>query len=84
MIVIELKNVPHTFTLKDGSTFRLYAREEREIKDEEVTKEMLEEQKMGDITLLKEKPVAPTPTTKATKPIAKEPVKETEIEANKN
>jgi hypothetical protein len=42
MIVIELKNVPHTFTLKDGSTFRLYAREEREIKDEEVTKEMLE------------------------------------------
>jgi hypothetical protein len=50
--VIEIQGVPHTFTLKDMSTFRIFARQTKPIADDLISSEMRAEEKMGFILII--------------------------------
>lgn len=49
--VIECQGFPHTLTQADGKTFRLFAREVKEIDEKLISPEFLAEQKEGYIIL---------------------------------
>lgn len=51
MKITELKGNAHVFTLKDGKTFRIFAREVKDVKEEDVSKEMRIAEKMGLIAI---------------------------------
>ena len=54
MKIIELKGKPHVFTLKDGKTFRIFARETKTIPDSNVSNELRLAETLGLILLSKE------------------------------
>lgn len=64
VIVQEMKGWPHVFTLKDGTTLRLYPRRNIELDEEKVSDELLTAAKMKFITIF-EKPGTPSPAVKA-------------------
>ncbi len=53
--VIETKGLPHTLTQTDGKTFRIFARQEKEIDAKLVSPEFHAEAKMGQILLVEVK-----------------------------
>jgi hypothetical protein len=57
MKIIECHGVPHTYTQKDGSTFRLYSREIADIDEDQISEEMRAEEQMGQIRILPDESV---------------------------
>jgi len=53
MKIYEIAGAPHIFELKDGSDFRLFAREVKEIPDSKVSEQLYTAQKMGFIYMKK-------------------------------
>lgn len=49
--VIELQGMPQVFTLKDGKTLRIYARETKEIESSKVSTELKRAEERGFIML---------------------------------
>ncbi len=58
MKVIEIKGLPHTLTLKNGKTLRIFARQQLTVADNQISEEFYAEQRIGDILLLPEEKVA--------------------------
>lgn len=56
MTVIEMKGNNHVFTLADNSTFRIFARECKQIADNKVSDELRTAEKMGFVSLVKDTP----------------------------
>ena len=52
MLVKNMQNRPHAFTLLDGSTFRILANETRLLEESLVSPEMLNAQKLDWITFI--------------------------------
>lgn len=50
--VIEVQGFPHTLTQADGKTFRLFARQIKEINENLISPEFLAEQEMGNIIIM--------------------------------
>ena len=63
MKITELKGKPHTFTLKDGNTLRIFARETKTIADNNISNELRLAETMGLILLAKES-IVPKPNKK--------------------
>ena len=60
MKITELKGKPHTFTLKNGDTFRILARETKTIAESNISNELRIAETMGLILLAKESVVHKT------------------------
>ena len=60
MKIVELKGKSHTFTLKDGNTLRIFARETKTIADSNISNELRIAETMGLILLKKESKVSKT------------------------
>lgn len=56
MNIKNVKAIPRSFTLKDGSTFRLLPKEKKNVPDSKVTDEIKRNIKLGDLQEIK-KPV---------------------------
>lgn len=54
--VRELKGWPHVFTLTDGSTFRIFPREEKRIPVSSVSADLQKGAEMGYVAILREVP----------------------------
>lgn len=54
MKIVELKGKSQVFTLKDGNTFRIFARETKEVAESKISNEMRIAESMGLVLLLKE------------------------------
>lgn len=63
MKITELKGKSHTFTLKDGKTLRIFARETKTIAENNISNELRLAETMGLILLAKESTV-PKPNKK--------------------
>lgn len=51
VVVTEIRGVPNTFTLKDGSTFRLFSRQRKEVSSDKISEEMKRAEAMGYISM---------------------------------
>ena len=60
MKIIELKGKPQVFTLKDGKTLRIFARETKTIAESNISKELRIAETMGLILLATESEVPKT------------------------
>ena len=60
MKITELKGKPQVFTLKDGTTFRIFARETKTIAESSISNELRIAETMGLILLAKESQVPKT------------------------
>ena len=63
MIITEIKGKSQVFTLKDGSTLRLLAREEKKISEELISEELLIAESMQLVLMTKDS-VAEVPKNK--------------------
>lgn len=52
MKIIELKGNAQVFTLKDGKTFRIFARETKDVSEGNISKEMRIAEQMGLISMI--------------------------------
>lgn len=53
MRVVELKGTSHVYTLKDGSTFRIFARKTADVDDNLISDEMLRAEKLRILRFIK-------------------------------
>lgn len=60
MKITELKGNSHVFTLKDGSTLRIFARETKKISESNISNELRIAETMGLVLLTKEPSVPKT------------------------
>ena len=65
--VVERRGKAHVFSLKDKSTFRLFAHETKELESKKVSDELLLAEKMGIIALIDIPKEAPKEVLKVTK-----------------
>lgn len=60
MKITELRGKPHIFTLKDGTTLRIFARETKTLAESKISNELRIAETMGLILLTKESEVPKT------------------------
>lgn len=72
MKVTDIRGAIQVFTLKDGSTLRVFARKSKEVKDSLISDEILRAEKMGIVLL--------TPSVEVSKPVTDE----VEVKPKKN
>lgn len=54
MLIKELRNCAHVFTLNDDTTFRIFALETKKINSGKVSEEILEAQRRGSVVLIED------------------------------
>ena len=59
MKIVELKGKSHVFTLKDGKTFRILARETKKIAESNISSEIKIAESMGLVMLIKDSTEVP-------------------------
>jgi hypothetical protein len=64
MKIVECYGVPHTYTQKNGETFRIYSREIKSIEEDQISDEMIAEEKLGQILILPDESVIKNQTRK--------------------
>lgn len=78
LIVQELKGLSHVLTLTDGSTFRIFSRERKEVSNKLISKEFNALQSIGSILLVPKTEKKEAPTIKINNRNIKKEVKNNE------